>query len=147
MDVNFILNPKNSTKTTHSRVQFKVNKNNKKKQKQSSAQNSSVSNSSNMIRNRFFDEDLTHRLHCEVFSDTNCNDHSKCKMNALPVCEHRMQLLAETRQKLSVMMDIEDPRIRDVYWNTDAVPNTVDTTELPAFASKRHIEHLFHTLL
>ena len=146
MDLHFILNQTQPTKSTNSRVQFKIDKNIKKKQKQSRAKNANISNSSNLIRNRFFDEDLTHRLHCEVFSNTNCNDDCRREKNTLQVCERRMQLLLETRQKLSVMMDIEDPRIRDVYWNTDAVANTVDTTELPAFASKFHIEHLFYTL-
>ena len=112
---------------------------NQKRNKTSPAKNSSV-----QILQLCFDNKLQKWLDTEISKEIICNvgsDLRTCKD-----CTRRITLLQKACTKLCFMCDIENPSIHDLYWNMDQVQNTVHTTGLPAFASKRHIQDLYKTL-
>ena len=112
---------------------------NQKKTKTLQEKNSNV-----QIQHLCFDNELQKCL------DTEISKEIICKVGAdLQTCKHcmdRITLLQKAYTKLCFMCDIENPSIHDLYWNMDQVENTVHTSGLPAFASKRHIQDLCTTL-
>jgi hypothetical protein len=82
------------------------------------------------------DTEISRKIICEVGSN----------FQTCQFCLRRVTVLQEAYTKLCFMCDIDNPSTRDVYWNVRQVQNTVHTSELPAFASKRHIQDLYNTL-
>lgn len=102
----------------------------------------------------FFDGALVQALSHVAFSTCKKSSHGAGSLHRsfffnddgmmCPWCSHKNKLYDNAQERLAKMMDIEDPKIRDVYWNPDNVSRKRlrDEAGLVAFASKQHIEWL-----